>query len=347
MVLTRIAHTLKQAGMLAALTLVWFILGMLYTERFIPPFTFLKEWLTPWYKLYEPTVTPGLQGRLEHLSMLLERSTLTSNLGMLLMITSLVALVAYASSTYQQKQKRTRENELLVMKNREIARRNEFIRYISATISHEFKNNLGRIKRRLDLSELDPSIRDRIEYNLIKLFSDIDIFKKIADEREAGLIAFEKTDVMEMLQYTASKYADLMDVHSERHAMDTNIYAAVTLLRTVFENILDNAVKYKKPGQEKARIHLSCTMDRDGARKYVSLSIRDEGTGMTEQEAEECFYKGKASGDRDSWGVGLYFAKYVVGLHAGKIRIGMEHTREGEGTEIIMKLPYVEEAINV
>ena len=60
--LARMTYTLKQAGMLTALMLVWFLLGMLYTERFVPPFGFLREWLTPWYKLYEPTVTPGLQG---------------------------------------------------------------------------------------------------------------------------------------------------------------------------------------------------------------------------------------------------------------------------------------------
>ena len=46
-------------------------------------------------------------------------------------------------------------------------------------------------------------------------------------------------------------------------------------------------------------------------------------------------------------GRGLYFAKYVVGLHAGKIRIGKEYTARGRGTEIIINLPFVEEALDV
>jgi sensor histidine kinase regulating citrate/malate metabolism len=86
-------------------------------------------------------------------------------------------------------------------------------------------------------------------------------------------------------------------------------------------------------------------MDRDGSRRYLSLSIRDEGVGMDEQQADHCFYQGKGMGE--SWGQGLYFAKYVVGLHAGKIRIGKEYTAPGVGTEIIINFPFVEEAPDV
>jgi sensor histidine kinase regulating citrate/malate metabolism len=77
----------------------------------------------------------------------------------------------------------------------------------------------------------------------------------------------------------------------------------------------------------------------------VTVSIRDEGIGMDEKQADQCFYKGRGTGE--SWGQGLYFAKYVVGLHAGKIRIGKEYTATGTGTEIIINLPFVEEAIDV
>lgn len=346
--LRKMIGTLRQASMLATLGLIWFVLGMLFTERFVPPFGFMENWLTPWRRLYEPASTPGIEGRLKHMALILEDSVLVANVGLFLLITSFAALVIYSSSVYQQKQRRARENELLTIKNREIARRNEFIRYISATIGHEFKNNLGRIKRRLDFVDLPGDVKSRVDDNLAKLFSDIDIFKKISDEREAGLVTFEKTDVMEMLEKSASRHMDLAEFQAERKIDDASIFASRTLLMTVFENIMDNAVKYKKPEQPKALIQLSSALDTDGTRKYVSLSIRDKGVGMDEQQAEQCFYKGKGSGtDKGSWGEGLYFAKYVVGLHAGKIRVGMEYTAPGKGTEIIIKLPYVEEAINV
>jgi sensor histidine kinase regulating citrate/malate metabolism len=86
-------------------------------------------------------------------------------------------------------------------------------------------------------------------------------------------------------------------------------------------------------------------MDTDVRRQYLSLSFRDEGIGMNEHEADFCFYKGK--GNREGWGQGLYFVKYVVGLHAGKIRVGKEYTAPGVGTEIIINLPFIEESLNV
>jgi signal transduction histidine kinase len=152
---------------------------------------------------------------------------------------------------------------------------------------------------------------------------------------------------MDMLEDTASKHIDMAEFTKGRNVKDTIIFASATLLRTVFENLIDNAVKYKKPDQAKTLITLTSFTDSDGPRKYVSLSIKDEGIGMSEQEAENCFYKGRGAGNMGGWGEGLYFAKYVVGLHAGKIRVGMEYTAPGKGTEIIIKLPYVEEAIDV
>jgi len=235
---------------------------------------------------------------------------------------------------------------ILVLKNQEIARRNEFIRYISATIGHEFKNNLGRIKRRFDLlPDVPPDAKERIDDNLDKLFADIDIFKKISDEREASLVEFKNVDLKTMLSELAVQYSDMADISLDESVTAPMIYAAPPLLKTVFENIFDNAVKYKKPEQPRARVLVSCAMDRDRGRRYVTVSVRDDGEGMDEQRADFCFYKGKGAGE--GWGQGLYFVKYIVGLHAGRIRIGKEYTAPGRGTEIIINLPFVEETPDV
>ena len=70
---------------------------------------------------------------------------------------------------------------------------------------------------------------------------------------------------------------------------------------------------------------------------------------MDEQQADQCFYKGISSPARlgGSWGQGLYFAKYVVGLHAGKIRVGKGYTAPGRGTEFIISLPFFEDTTDV
>ena len=330
---------------LTALTIfIWLVLGMVFSNRFFPPFERLELRLMPWKSLVPPDA--GIDQRLTIMQEQLDASNGIAHYALVVMIISFAAFSMYLSVVYQQKQRRARENMLLVMKNQEIARRNEFIRYISATIGHEFKNNLGRIKRRIDLLPgLPREATERIDDNLDKLFADIDIFKKISDEREAGLVDFLNVDLKAMIRDLAKQYSDLAEITIQGTMAVPMIYAAPPLLKTVFENVIDNAIKYKKPDQRRARVLVSCAMDRDGSRRYLTLSIRDEGIGMDELQADLCFYRGRGVGE--SWGQGLYFAKYVVGLHAGRIKIGKEYTAPGVGTEIIINFPFIEETPDV
>jgi len=339
-----ISSKVRVLALTALMAFIWLVLGMVYLDRFFPPFARLKLWLMPWKGLIPQEAS--LDQRLFIMQEQLGASNSVAHYAFVTMIVSFTVFSLYLSVVYQQKQRRAHENMLLVLKNQEIARRNEFIRYISATIGHEFKNNLGRIKRRIDLLPgLPQDSRERIDDNLGKLFADIEIFKKISDEREASLVEFKNFDLKSMLNDLAVQYGDLADIAIHESVSMPMIYAAPPLLKTVFENVIDNAVKYKKPEQTHARLVVSCAMDQDGNRRYVTVSIRDEGIGMDEKQADQCFYKGRGTGE--SWGQGLYFAKYVVGLHAGKIRIGKEYTATGTGTEIIINLPFVEEALDV
>ena len=335
----------RRLTMFALTAIIWLLLGMVYFDRFIPPFGRLVPVLMPWKQLYTIPAETSLEDRLSIMAGLLKASSSVSEVAFFTMVVSFAILSIYLTFVYQQKQRRSRENRLLLAKNREIARRNEFIRYISATIGHEFKNNLGRIKRRIDLlPELSPEMKERIDDNMEKLFADIDIFKRISEEREAGLMDFDKIDLREMLTAITGQYGDLAEIGFGGPAHTPVIFASRVLLKTVFENLIDNAIKFKKPGQTRARIHISCATDIDGKRQYVSVSFRDEGVGMDEQHADKCFYKGKSV---EGWGQGLYFVKYVIGLHAGKIRVGKEYTSPGKGAEIIINLPFVEETLDV
>jgi signal transduction histidine kinase len=301
----------------------------------------------PWKGLNMIPEDMTIEWRLSYMQSMLRASVMVAHTSFIVLSGSFTALVVYLTLLYQQRQKRVRENRMLVMKNLEIARRNEFIRYVSATIGHEFKNNLGRIKRRLDLAEVPPEVRAQIDSNLHKLFADIDIFKKISEERESVLIGFQKLNPLSMLEELSGHYTDMAVFHFEGGVSTPAIFASAELLRSVFEILIDNAIKYKKPGQPRAIIRVSCHTDEDSRRKYVALAVRDEGIGMDEPAADRCFYKGSGGSSHEGWGQGLYFAKYVVGLHAGRIRVGKGYTAPGRGTEIIVNLPHVEESLDV
>ena len=327
---------------------VWAVFAMTYLDMFPPPFGFISRIFMPWQGLNMIPEGMTIEWRLAYMQSMLNASVVVAHTSFIALSGSFTALVVYLTLLYQQRQKRMRENQLLVMKNLEIARRNEFISYVSATIGHEFKNNLGRIKRRLDLAEVTQDVRTQIDSNLHKLFADIDIFKKISEERESVLIGFEKLNPLSMLRELSAHYTDMAEFHFEAGGETPAIFASAELLRSVFEILIDNAIKYKKPGQPRAIIRVSCRTDEDSRRKYATLAVRDEGVGMDDQQADRSFYKGSGGGsDPESWGQGLYFAKYVVGLHAGRIRVGKDYTAPGRGTEIIINLPHVEESLDV
>lgn len=329
--------------MLMVAVFIWLLLGMVYLDHFIKPFDRLIPWLMPWKEQVSGPRPSSVDWFLSVMQVQLEGSKRVAEYAFFSMLVTFALFCVYLTFIYQQKQGRARENELLLLKNQEIARRNEFIRYITATIGHEFKNNLGRIKRRIDLlHDFPPEVKARLDDNMEKLFADIDIFKKISDERETVLISFEKVDLIKMFVALTRQYGDVAEFVYRDTSPAPEIFASPALLKTVFENLIDNAIKYKKPDQERALITFSCSEDIDSNRRYVTLSFRDQGMGMDEESADRCFYKSRASDG--GWGQGLYFAKYVVGLHAGKIKVGKEYTAPGTGTEIIINLPLVEES---
>jgi signal transduction histidine kinase len=288
-----------------------------------------------------------LLNRLLSTKKLFQTSQNIANISWNIMVYSAFALlIGYLFLVYKQEQRQLHENRILLRKNQEISLRNKFIRYISATIGHEFKNNLARIKRRFVLLKgLPPWITESIDGNFDKLFSDIEIFKKIADENEADLVNFEKADLITLLNEIAYNYKELANISFRNNNQPVFVFTALPLLKTVFENIIDNAVKYKKDEQLFANIDISLSQDIDDKRQYIVLSFEDKGIGMDEKTADQCFYK--KSNSKDGWGHGLFYSKYVIGLHAGKIRVGKEKTELGVGTEIIIHLPYIVETENV
>lgn len=99
------------------------------------------------------------------------------------------------------------------------------------------------------------------------------------------------------------------------------------LLR-VFENLIENAIKY---GQSGGRVDVSITLAEK--RPDVTVSIRDYGPGIAPEHLPrltERFYRVDVAASRDKGGTGLGLAivKHIVNRHRGRLAIESE---EGEG----------------
>lgn len=110
-------------------------------------------------------------------------------------------------------------------------------------------------------------------------------------------------------------------------------------LNQVFMNILNNAIqaiKSKKIAHPNETITISTTDTDD---KKIRISIKDTGTGMTEEVKHrifEPFFTTKDVGEGTGLGMAIVFK--IIEEHAGKIEVKSEPDK---GAEFIITLPYI------
>ncbi|MBF0527150.1 MAG: HAMP domain-containing histidine kinase, partial [Deltaproteobacteria bacterium] len=108
----------------------------------------------------------------------------------------------------------------------------------------------------------------------------------------------------------------------------------VTLLRVVYKNLLDNALKY---GREGGQIKLGFLEEEHGYR----LEVWNEGRGLAKDKLDKLFgkfvrYKTGQDTDRMSTGLGLFITKEVITKHGGTI---WAESEEGKWINLIFTLP--------
>ncbi len=105
-------------------------------------------------------------------------------------------------------------------------------------------------------------------------------------------------------------------------------------LKQVFMNILDNAMKYSRPG---SMIYIKAEFIKKDEQNFVQIKIVDQGCGISAEDlphVKDKFYKANMS-VRGS-GIGLAVTNEIVNLHHGMLDID---SIEGKGTLVTITLP--------
>jgi signal transduction histidine kinase len=102
----------------------------------------------------------------------------------------------------------------------------------------------------------------------------------------------------------------------------------------VVTNLLDNALRYSPPH---GTVELTARRGRAG----VTIEVRDEGPGISDEESSrvfERFYRADAarSSEDGGAGLGLAIARWIVDLHGGAIHA---EQREPHGCRMVVELP--------
>lgn len=118
------------------------------------------------------------------------------------------------------------------------------------------------------------------------------------------------------------------------------IRANYYLLRTILENLIDNAVKYSLPG---GRIHI--TGQREG--KRIRWEIIDSGPGFSDEDRENLYKKftrlsARPSKGEPSSGLGLYLTRKLQERLGGEIRLEEQRKEEGAHFTLFFHAAHIE-----
>ena len=132
---------------------------------------------------------------------------------------------------------------------------------------------------------------------------------------------FEKINTNDILKQTISNLKTLIDENNAEISYDPlpEIVADYKQLARLFQNIITNSIKFRKP-EEAPKIHISSKKDEKEG-KYI-FSISDNGIGMEPQYQDRIFtifQRLHTMEEYSGTGIGLSVAKKIVERHGGHI----------------------------
>jgi signal transduction histidine kinase len=215
-----------------------------------------------------------------------------------------------------------------------------------ATISHELKTPLSSINLSIKLLEDDrvghlnkeqKELTDSIKIQsnrILNLVNEVLDFTQV----ETGHIKLkikpcEVSDIVEL-----GTFAILMLINEKEIDLNISIPDDISKVKCDLEktvwvivNLLNNAIRYSSP---KGKINISAKSEN----KFVTISIKDEGPGISVEEQSRIFekYVKSKSESAKGTGLGLAIAKEFVEVQGG--RIGVVSSL-GKGSTFYFTLP--------
>ena len=203
------------------------------------------------------------------------------------------------------------------------------IKDISASVAHDLRTPLNRVRNRLEQMEQgteDASLQEQIRAAI----SDVDrlvatfnsILRISQAEAGAGIERFAAFDFSGAVQDVTDLYIALAE--EKGIAMTSAIEPGIELngdrhlLSQAIANLIDNAIKYSKEGGE---VDVALSSDD----KSIVLKVTDTGPGIPEEfraKVTEKFFRMENSRSAPGNGLGLSLAGAAFSLHGATLEFG-------------------------
>ena len=161
------------------------------------------------------------------------------------------------------------------------------------------------------------------------------------DAKNTAALKMKELDADELIAGIVSTFAVKAEQGGGRivsflDASDPFVYVDEMHFTNVVFNLMDNALKYKRPD---VPVQLEVRTWNSGGKYF--LSVKDNGIGIPKEHLKKIFDRFyRVSGgnvhDVKGFGLGLAYVKHVVKAHGGTIKAESE---VGEGTTFVIVLP--------
>ena len=281
-----------------------------------------------------PTLVGGLFGYLLAKVRVLQKK-LQSNLGI---------MKEHEKQLEEEVLERREIEEELLEKQTRLEEVNRDLEAFSYSVSHDLQAPLRSINgfSEILLEECQEDINEEAHNYLVRINA---ASKKMSQLVKALLglsrasrykINKEEINLSEMVKQIGD---DLMELHPEHQAKisaESNmiVYADVSLLRVVMNNLLSNAWKFTSKNYA-AEIKVGKTTKNGKPAIYV----QDNGVGFDQREADKLFLSFQRMHGGDEFqgsGIGLATVKRIIQRHAGQV---WAESTPGEGATFYFSLP--------
>lgn len=238
---------------------------------------------------------------------------------------------------------------LLIRQRRMSEIKNDFIN----NMTHELKTPIASISLAAQmLNDSSVSKSEQMQKHLGGVINDESkrlrfLVEKVLQmsmfDRKKAVFKKKELDLNEMVENIAHSFALRVEhtggkVYTDIEAIDSGLYVDEVHFQNVIFNLMDNAVKYRKPDEP-----LNITMKTWNDEEHLYLSITDTGLGMKKENLKKIFdkfYRVHTGNVHDvkGFGLGLAYVKKIVDLHDGEIKVESEF---GKGTTFTIKLPVI------
>ena len=203
------------------------------------------------------------------------------------------------------------------------------------TLKGSARNDVAARERFLDIMEAQAKRMARLIDDLLSL-SRIELAAHLRPETSVELLPIVR-QVIDALQTLARDRGVKVTVDAPKEPLVVS--GDHDELTRVFENLIENALKYGATGA-RVDIALSRTSSAGGGEEAM-VAVRDYGPGISAEHLPrltERFYRVDVAESREQGGTGLGLAlvKHIMNRHRGRITI---ESRSGEGATFTVRLP--------